>query len=85
MNESQNLEAQSPTQYIIMKASRIPPGKAIPASAYSGPSCRDAGVVAGRVYDDLAVALRDAALLTKVNPVGFVVWEIGTHISGRGR
>lgn len=80
MNESQTSGEQHQRQYIIMKASRIPgKGQAIPASAYSGPSCKDAGVVAGRVYDDFAVALRDAALLTEVNPVGFVVWEIGAY------
>lgn len=53
--------------WIITKASRDS------NTPYQGPACQSAGVEPGKYYDSEAEALTDAAKLSQVNPVGFVV------------
>ena len=66
-----------PTKYIIMKSSRAFDGvEPWAAWAYRGPTCADAGVTPGKVYDDKTEAENDAKKLTQHNPVGFVVLEM---------
>lgn len=74
-------------QYILMKASRSPyrayfneDGIAREIDAYDGPTCVRAGVVLGKVYDDLGDAIRDAYRLDARNGVGFRVWRVGHAI-----
>ena len=54
--------------YIINKSSRYPV-----MCPYSGPTCVDAGVEPGKVYNNLEDALRDAKKLSSKNIVGFRV------------
>lgn len=63
------------TKYIIMKLSRAFE-KPTAEWAYRGPTCAEAGVTPGRVYDDKIEAESDAKKLTRHNPVGFVVLEM---------
>jgi hypothetical protein len=63
------------TKYIIMKSSRAFDNPTAPW-AYRGPTCADAGVEPGKVYDNKAEAEIDAQKLTNCNPVGFVVLEL---------
>lgn len=55
--------------WIIVKKSRV--GR----EPYAGPACEAAGVPRGRRYILKENAEADAARLTEVNPVGFVVVE----------
>jgi hypothetical protein len=64
-----------PTKYIIMKSSRAFEGATAPW-AYRGPTCTDAGVELGKIYNSKEEAQIDADKLTKHNPVGFVVLEM---------
>ena len=57
-------------KYIIVKASRTNTGH-----PYSGPTCDNAGIPRGKVYDDYNTAYNHAKILTEYNPVGFVVYE----------
>lgn len=63
-------------KYIIMKSSRAFDG-ATAAWAYRGPTCSSADVELGKIYDSKEEAQADADKLTKHNPVGFVVLEMG--------
>lgn len=62
-------------KYIIMKSSRAFDGATAPW-AYRGPTCGQAGVELGKIYDDKNEAETDAAKLTNCNPVGFVVLKL---------
>lgn len=58
--------------YIIIKSSRAYSG----GPGYAGSkTCEKAGVEPGKIYANRAEAEHDAALLSEVNPVGFVVEE----------
>lgn len=54
--------------YVIHKTSRM-----LEYVSYNGPTCAAAGVIGGRVYNNLEEATRDAQKLSMCNPVGFVV------------
>lgn len=73
-----HVHSQDP-RYIIVKSSRLS-GLARWRDAYSGPACDVAGVVPGKLYADLEVALREAEELSKHNPVGFIVVQVGTDM-----
>lgn len=66
--------------YIIVKGSRLKDYYTI-FDAYKGPTCQAAGVPAGWVYTDRNLASQHAQLLTKFNPVGFVVVDVGLSSS----
>ena len=57
--------------YFIRKSTRAS------TSPYSGPTCATAGVTPGLHYESLEDAERDAAALSKCNPVGFDVVQTG--------
>ena len=59
--------------YVIHKTSRMPG-----AVSYNGPTCKTAGVIGGRVYNNIEEATRDARKLSECNPVGFIVSPINT-------
>ena len=59
-------------KYIICKNSRLT------NSPYQGePTCTQAGVIGGKIYDDHQEAIFDAAKLSAVNPIGFQVIVYG--------
>jgi len=67
-------------QWIIQKKTR---SRANPTklNAYSNPdTCAQAGVTPGRVYTDKKKAEADAKKLSKANPVGFEVTQLGTEV-----
>jgi hypothetical protein len=57
--------------YIIAKNGRFPQRR-----SYDGPTCIRAGIEGGRVYLCKLDAEADAKALSKVNPVGFIVYPI---------
>lgn len=61
--------------YIIVKGSRLKDNYTT-RDAYKGPTCQTAGVPEGWVYTDRNLASLHAQLLTKFNPVGFVVVDV---------
>ena len=66
-------------EYIVMKSSRLATkGIAIRRDLYAGVSCQQAGIQVAQVYEALVTATQDAQVLTKLNPVVFLVWRVGT-------
>ena len=66
-------------EYIVMKSSRLPAnGIASRQDAYASASCLQAGIQVAQVYQSIVTATQDAQVLTKLNPVGFKVWRVGT-------
>ena len=61
--------------FIIMKSSRAFDNPTAPW-AYRGPTCSDAGVEPGKVYEDRESAQIDADKLSEYNPVGFTVVSV---------
>lgn len=57
--------------YVIAKSSRTPH-----KDGYSGPSCEHANVPYSKVYTDLLEAIGDSNKLSRVNPIGFLVYEV---------
>ncbi len=54
-------------KFFIHKSSRMA------KSPYAGPTCERAGITPGKEYDSEEEAQIDAAKLSEMNPVGFVV------------
>ncbi|MCA6510309.1 MAG: hypothetical protein IM566_04280 [Pseudanabaena sp. M152S2SP2A07QC] len=67
------------SKYIINKSSRYCP------EPYSGPTCAEAGVEEGKVYEEYDEAIADAAKLTRYNPVGFIVLDLQKVLEGEAR
>jgi len=66
-------------EYIVMKSSRLAAsGTASRQDVYAGVSCQAASIQVTQVYGALVIAIQDAQVLTKLNPVGFQVWRVGT-------
>jgi hypothetical protein len=66
-------------EYIVMKSSRLATkGITIRRDLYAGVSCQAASIQVTQVYGALVTATQDAQVLTKLNPVGFHVWQVDT-------
>ena len=65
-------------KYIINKSSRYT------SEPYSGPTCAEAGVEEGKIYEEYDRAIYDAAKLTRCNPVGFRVLDLQKVLEGEG-
>jgi hypothetical protein len=67
------------SKYIINKSSRYT------SEPYSGPTCAEAGVEEGKIYEEYGHAIHDAAKLTRYNPVGFIVLDLQKVLEGEAR
>jgi hypothetical protein len=66
-------------EYIVMKSSRLAAkGLDNREDVYAGVSCQTASIQVTQVYGALVTATQDAQVLTKLNPVVFLVWRVGT-------
>jgi hypothetical protein len=66
-------------QYIVMKSSRLAAkGLDNREDVYAGVSCQAASIQVAQVYGSFVTATQDTQVLTKLNPVGFHVWQVGT-------
>jgi len=66
-------------EYIVMKSSRLAArGTASRQDMYAGVGCQAASIQVTQVYGSLVIAIQDAQVLTKLNPVVFLVWRVGT-------